>query len=159
MGQPNILLLLTDQQRYDTLSCNGAEICQTPAADELSGNGVRFTHAYTPISLCSPARASLLTGLYAHNHGQLANMGNFNGVFANQVLSQTAYPKLLAEAGYQTSCIGKWHLAREGDTEQWGFDNWRPFGDWNRMLQSEGFDYNIARDEVQRIEWCGTAPF
>lgn len=159
MEQPNILLLLTDQQRYDVLSCNGAEICQTPAADEISANGVRFTHAYTPISLCSPARASLLTGLYAHNHGQLANMGNFNGVFADQVLSQTAYPKLLATAGYQTSCIGKWHLAREGDTEQWGFDNWRSFGDWNRMLQSEGLDYNIARDEVQRMEWGGTAPF
>ena len=68
MGQPNILLLLTDQQRYDTLSCNGAEICQTPATDELSENGVRFTHAYTPISLCSPARASLLTGPVSYTH-------------------------------------------------------------------------------------------
>ncbi|HIO47275.1 TPA: DUF4976 domain-containing protein [Candidatus Poribacteria bacterium] len=159
MEQPNILLLLTDQQRYDALSCNGADVCQTPAVDEIAANGVRFTHAYTPISLCSPARASILTGLYAHNHGQLANMGNFNGAFADQVLSQTVYPQLLAEVGYQTSCIGKWHLAKEDDTQQWGFHNWRPFVDWNLMLRAEGIDFQIARDEVQRLEWGGDAPF
>ena len=92
---PNILFLLTDQQRFDSLGCNGAPICRTPAIDEIAETGMRFTNAYTPIALCSPARGSLLTGLYPHNHGQLSNMGNFNGVFANQILDKPAYPKLL----------------------------------------------------------------
>ena len=70
--QPNILFLLTDQQRFDSLGCNGAPICQTPAVDEIAATGMRFTNAYTPIALCSPARGSLLTGLYPHNHGQLS---------------------------------------------------------------------------------------
>ena len=60
---PNILFLLTDQQRFDSLSCNGAPVCRTPAVDKIAATGMRFTKAYTPIALCSPARGSLLTGL------------------------------------------------------------------------------------------------
>ena len=52
--QPNILFLLTDQQRFDSLGCNGAPICRTPAVDEIAATGMRFTNAYTPIALCSP---------------------------------------------------------------------------------------------------------
>ena len=92
---PNILFLLTDQQRFDSLSCNGAPVCRTPAVDKIAATGMRFTKAYTPIALCSPARGSLLTGLYPHNHGQLSNMGNFNGVFGEQILNKPAYPQLL----------------------------------------------------------------
>ena len=50
--QPNILFLLTDQQRFDSLGCNGAPICRTPAVDEIAETGMRFTNAYTPIALC-----------------------------------------------------------------------------------------------------------
>ena len=59
--QPNILFLLTDQQRFDSLGCNGAPICRTPAVDEIAATGMRFTNAYTPIALCSPhaGRSSL----------------------------------------------------------------------------------------------------
>jgi len=157
--KPNILFLLTDQQRYDSLSCNGAPNCRTPAIDQMAANGVRFTHAYTPIALCSPARASLLTGLYPHNHGQLSNMGNFNGVFANQVLDKPVYPKLLKEAGYNVGCVGKWHLANEGDKEQWGFDRWHPYREWHQWLREDGIDFRIDRDEVQRLEWGGNSAF
>ena len=68
MARPNILFILTDQQRFDTLGANGNEICRTPSTDRLALEGMNFTHAFTPTSLCSPARASLLTGLYSHNH-------------------------------------------------------------------------------------------
>ena len=76
----NILYLLTDQLRYDALSCNGAPVCRTPAIDGLAERGTNFTSAYSANALCTPARASILTGVYPHMHGQLANMGNFNGV-------------------------------------------------------------------------------
>ena len=66
--QPNLLILLADQLRYDALGCNGAQFCRTPAMDAISAAGVRFANAYTPIALCTPARASLLTGRYPHNH-------------------------------------------------------------------------------------------
>ena len=79
--QPNILILLADQLRYDALGCNGAPVCRTPAMDSVAAAGVQFSSAFTPIALCTPARASLLTGRYPHNHLQLSNMGNFNGVF------------------------------------------------------------------------------
>ena len=158
-NSPNILFLLTDQQRYDSLSCNGASICRTPAVDEIAAQGTRFTNAYTPIALCSPARGSLLTGLYPHNHGQLSNMGNFNGVFANQILDKPAYPQLLKEAGYQVSCVGKWHLAKEGDSEFWGYDKWHPYREWHQWLRDAGIDFRIDRDAVQPLEWGGDAPF
>ena len=158
-NKPNILFLLTDQHRFDAAGCNGASICKTPAIDEIAAQGVRFTNAYTPISLCSPARGSLLTGLYPHNHGQLANAGNFNGVFDKQILDRPAYPKLLSNAGYSVSYIGKWHLPREGDTVQWGFDKWHTSGNWIRDLRSGGIDFEYGRDEVQRLEWGPDAPF
>ena len=66
---PNILLIMTDQLRYDALSINGSPICKTPSLDRLSEEGIRFTNAYTPCGLCTPARASVLTGHYAYNHG------------------------------------------------------------------------------------------
>lgn len=60
----NILLIMTDQHRYDTLGCYGASTCRTPNIDDLAARGVRFDAAYTPTSPCSPARAALFTGLY-----------------------------------------------------------------------------------------------
>ena len=90
-NRPNILLLLSDQHRHDALGCSGNTVVRTPGMDSLAEEGMRFTSAFTPTSLCSPARASLLTGLYAHNHGLLANMGAWwvSGL----------YPKLVVEAG------------------------------------------------------------
>ncbi len=157
--RPNILLLLTDQQRYDAAGCNGARVVRTPAIDGIARRGMRFTSAYTPIALCSPARGCLMTGLYAHNHGQLANMGNFNGVFNTQVLEKPAFPRLLRAAGYQTGYAGKWHLPKEGVTEAWGFDRWHTTGDWHRQLKAAGIEFDYGRDDVQRMEWGRGAPF
>ena len=107
-NRPNILQLLSDQHRHDALGFSGNTVVRTPGMDSLAAEGMRFTSAFTPTSLCSPARASLLTGLYAHNHGLLTNMGNFNGVFNRQLLEQVAYTQLLNQAGYAVHHIGKW---------------------------------------------------
>ena len=73
-ARPNILVLMTDQQRMDTISAYGLNpTCRTPRIDELAGRGVRFNNAFTPTAICSPARASFYTGLYPHKHGVTAN--------------------------------------------------------------------------------------
>ncbi len=89
--KPNILFLLSDQHRYDAVGSNGALICKTPVMDEIAAEGMSFDRAYTSSPLCSPARASIFTGLYPHNHGLLANMGNFNRVFDEQLIGKKGY--------------------------------------------------------------------
>ena len=71
--QPNIVLFMTDQLRRDALGCYGNRICQTPNLDQLAEQGVCFEKAFAVSPVCSPARASLLTGLYPHNHGVMIN--------------------------------------------------------------------------------------
>ena len=73
MTRPNIVLFLTDQLRQDALGCYGNTVCETPNLDRLADAGAAFDFAYTTSPVCSPARASLLTGLYPHNHGVMIN--------------------------------------------------------------------------------------
>jgi choline-sulfatase len=156
-NKPNILIFFTDQHRYDAVGCNGATICRTLAIDNLAAQGMRFTNAFTPIALCTPARGSLLSGQYPHNHGQLANMGNFNGVFDHQILDKPTFLPRLRQVGYQTGWVGKWHLPNEMDSNIWGIDRWHSFRDWHEWLEKS--DYDFERDEVQRLEWGSDAPF
>ena len=156
--RPNILFLLSDQHRFDAMGCAGAPICRTPALDSLAESGMHFTHAFTPTALCSPARAALLTGLYPHNNGQLANMGNFNGVFDKQMLDATGYPQLLSKAGYSVNYVGKWHLPKTGDADFWYFDKWHTEQEYAKEKQDLGLETNRSK-EVQRLEWGGAAPF
>lgn len=155
----NILYLLVDQMRYDALSCNGAPICKTPNMDALAADGVLFSRAYTTNALCSPARASILTGLYPHNHGQLANTGNFNGVFDKCLLGRETYFSHLKAAGYQTGYVGKWHLERDGDGDFWCIERWKTGSDFIEELQNQGIDYDFGLNEVQSLEWGEYAKF
>jgi len=129
--RPNIVLILTDQQRFDSLASNGNAICHTPATDRLAREGMSFQHAFTPTALCSPARASLLTGLYPHNH-TMADLTN------TRIPSVTDLPEdvpslgtLLSQAGYRTSYVGKWHCGRSKGPLDWGFDDYEPGEGWH----------------------------
>lgn len=113
---PNILLVLTDQQATHTLGCYGAPVAASPEVDRLAADGIRFDRAYTPCALCTPARASLLTGLYPHNHGALYNTGAYSRFDEAQTgAGLQTYPQVLTDAGYQLGYAGKWHagIARE----------------------------------------------
>ncbi|MFC6906147.1 sulfatase-like hydrolase/transferase [Halalkalicoccus tibetensis] len=120
MSRPNALFLLTDQERYD-LTEPGSPV-ETPNLDRLSEDGMAFERAYTPISICSSARASLLTGLYPHNHGMLNNCHEADAIRPNLPPELPTFGELLAEAGYVNRYVGKWHVGRDQGPEDFGFE-------------------------------------
>jgi arylsulfatase A-like enzyme len=117
---PNVIFVLADDHRYDELGFLN-DALSTPNLDRLAREGVHFRNAFVTTSLCSPSRASILTGLYAHSHGVVDNR--------EQTLkpSTVYFPRYLQEAGYQTAFIGKWHMGRHTDEPQPGFDHWVSF--------------------------------
>lgn len=128
MRRPNFIVFLTDDQGYGDLSCMGATDFRTPNLDRLAWSGVRFTSFYSNSPVCSPSRASLLTGRYPGNAGVrsiLAGHRTATGLPASVPTLASA----LRPLGYRTALVGKWHLGvaegfRPGDR---GFDEWFGF--------------------------------
>lgn len=119
----NILFIFTDQQRYDTLSFARISGCRTPNLDRLAGEGMWFDNAYTVCSLCSPARASILTGVYPHTHGVRTNT-NEPKIWPQSELDP-AVPVIteqLKDAGYRCGYSGKWHCGEERSPLDYGFE-------------------------------------
>jgi len=126
--QPNVVLFLTDDQGYGDLGCMGAADLKTPHLDALAASGVRFTDWYSNSPVCSPSRASLLTGRYPGNAGVrsiLAGHRTATGLPPEVPTLAAALKKL----GYQTAMFGKWHLglAQGSRPEDHGFDEWLGF--------------------------------
>ncbi|QDV83028.1 sulfatase [Planctomycetes bacterium TBK1r] len=119
-GPPNIVFVLCDDHRYDCLGVAGHPFIETPHIDAIASAGAMFTNAYVTTSLCSPSRASILTGQYAHNHRVV---DNYHPVDSSLVF----FPQQLQKAGYQTAFIGKWHMGGDIDDPQRGFDHWVAF--------------------------------
>jgi len=117
----NILVVLTDDHRYDAMRFMKAQpFGDTPTLDRLAREGVHFRNAFVTTALCSPSRASIFTGLYAHQHRVVDN---------NHPIPPglTYYPEYLQADGYETAFIGKWHMGVETDLPQPGFDRWVSF--------------------------------
>ncbi|WP_345397100.1 sulfatase-like hydrolase/transferase [Nonomuraea salmonea] len=113
---------MTDQHRVDTLGCYGNPVIRTPALDGLAAEGARFDRFYTPTAICTPARASLFTGLHPFRHGLLVNPER-NGGGRDEVAEH--HPVLsapLQAAGYNMGHVGKWHIGRERGPEHYGID-------------------------------------
>lgn len=141
--RPNILLLMTDQQRPDTIAALGNRVIKTPALDRLVREGTSFTRCYTPSPVCVPARACLATGLPAHQTGLTDNGG------AAAFQPPTSMMQRLAAVGYQTHGTGKMHFVPDSHY-LWGFES-RDFSeevcadpakdDFLRYLHEQGYDH------------------
>ena len=113
--RPNVLFVLTDDQRYDALGCMGHPHLKTPHIDRLASEGLLFKNHFCTTSLCSPSRASILSGLYAHSHGVSNN-------FTEYPADMVSFPMRLQESGYETAYVGKWHMGEDNDNPRPGFD-------------------------------------
>ena len=111
-SKPNVLIFLCDQLRFDLLTCYRETQVRTPNITELAGDSCLFERAYTPIALCSPARASLLTGLYPHAHHMFNNSTRPYSYCEHLRPDMTDGAGLdrLTRADYETAYYGKWHI-------------------------------------------------
>jgi N-acetylglucosamine-6-sulfatase len=105
--RPNIIFILMDNIQYDDFGFMNHPFIKTPGLDTLASESVVFANAFNTTSLCSPSRASILTGAYARNHGVLNNHTPWTG-------QKTTFLELMKQAGYDTAFIGKWHMPGEG---------------------------------------------
>jgi len=150
--RPNIIFIMSDDHANRAVSAYNDELIQTPQIDRLADEGMRFDNAFCTNAICGPARAVILTGKYSHVNGFTVNeTTRFDG-------SQTTFPKLFQQAGYQTALIGKWHLG----TEPTGFDYWKilvgqgqyfdpPFNEMGEIVESEGYATDLISDMT--LQW------
>src|SRR5919109_2670583 len=120
----NVVFILSDDHRYDFMGFhpNAPQWLETPALDRMAARGAHIRNAFVTTALCSPSRASILTGRYAHRHGVVDKT---SPIPAGTVF----FPEYLQRAGYNTAYIGKWHMGEdaESDMPRAGFDHWISF--------------------------------
>jgi len=146
---PNVLLIISDNQSAGLLGAYGNKEIHTPTIDRLARQGMLFERAYAASGVCSPSRATLLTGLMPSQHGvhnglpQRPSIPGWSAIEEFRTLPQT-----LADAGYETALVGKWHLG-VSDTPQLGFQDWVTFlgGHTSSFVDAQIFDngrsYNV----------------
>jgi len=132
--QPNVVLVLCDDIRWDALGCAGHPHLRTPNIDRLAKEGVYFENMFCTTSLCSPSRATILSGLYAHSHGVTNN-------FTEYPTDLASFPVSLQKAGYKTAYYGKWHMGEKNDEPRPGFDTFVTHRGQGKYFDTE-FNFN-----------------
>ncbi|KIY01120.1 uncharacterized protein Z520_02672 [Fonsecaea multimorphosa CBS 102226] len=140
--RPNILFILADDHASKAISCYGHNINHTPNLDRIAANGVRFNHCYVTNSICTPSRASILTGTYNHTNDVLTLYSKINNRQPNVAKQLRAY------GDYQTAMIGKWHLGEGPGAEPTGFDYWSVLPE-----QGEYWDPEFIEPPKSKASW------
>jgi arylsulfatase A-like enzyme len=138
--QPNIVLILTDDHASHALGAYGSVVNSTPRIDEIASNGALLANCFATNALCSPSRASILTGKYSH----------LNGVTTLDTpidAAQDTFVSQLRAAGYRTAIVGKWHLGDGEGHDPQNFDYWDVL-----IEQGEYFEPRFLSAEGLRIE-------
>lgn len=160
---PNIILFLVDDLRWDELGYTGSPV-PTPHIDTLAREGVQFNNAFVTSSLCSPSRASFLTGTYPHTHGVVGNITDID------FKTMPTIGSLLQAGGYYTAMIGKWHMGKNSAPRP-GFDFWfalpgqgqyfnPKFNDNGVQIQTEGYNTDILTAKtIEFLEQRNEQPF
>jgi arylsulfatase A-like enzyme len=143
--RPNVIFILTDDHRHDFMGFTGkVPWLETPNMDRMAREGVWVRNATVTTALCSPSRASLLTGQYAHTH---TVVDNFSPLPANLRF----FPEYLQTAGYRTAFFGKWHMGNQDDQPQKGFHHWESF-------RGQGVYYNpVLNIDGKRVKYGDSA--
>lgn len=142
----NVVFILSDDHRYDAMSFMG-HFAKTPHMDAMAKNGIHLRNAFVTTSLCSPSRASILTGLYTFRHRVIDNQ--------RPVPKGTLFfPQYLQKAGYRTGFIGKWHMGHASDEARPGFDYWFSFKGQGRYYPPATGRYTI-NDNGKRVPQDG----
>jgi N-acetylglucosamine-6-sulfatase len=128
----NIVLIVSDDHRFDFLGFlkEAPEFLETPHLDRMAAQGAHLRNAFVTTSLCSPSRASILTGQVAHRHGVIDNQRPIPP-------GTLFFPQVLREAGYETAFVGKWHMGHDRDDPQPGFDHWASFRGQGDYVKTE----------------------
>jgi len=138
--KPNILFLMCDQMQADVIRPGNQS--RTPNFDYLASMGMRFDRAYTPNAICSPARASLMTGLLPHNHGVLCVIHNVDADQACLRADKPHWAQRLTEAGYLTGYFGKWHVERSLDLKKFG---WQRLEKPRKNIKNHAITYSLTK--------------
>jgi len=149
--QPNIVLFMTDQLRRDALRCYGNRICQTPNLDQLAEQGVCFDNAFTVSPVCSPARASLLTGLYPHNHGVMLNTHIAPAWSPGLSPERPTFSSILKDSGYALDYVGKWHVHQALTPCAFGYDRYDVGGGKREIVPDSGIYVDYGRGHRQLV--------
>ena len=157
--QPNVLFIMSDDHAAHAISAYGSRINKTPHMDRLAEGGMRLNNCHVTNSLCTPSRATILTGQYGHINGVMTIGDHLNGD------SDCLVQKQFQDAGYETALFGKWHLGHGGSADPTGFDAWQtlpgqgayydpdmhtPAGD----VKHEGYTTDLITD--MSLDWLRT---